>query len=137
VIGEPDEVAKRMQMGIQTVREHRKATGDAYYFNWGLKIDRDFQIPFDPTHENMSKLNLSRNQPPHMLAAQLRRTFSGIVAGNVKMNGVAAIEKHGPFEIRGDKDIMERMDRMLESFVAQHRMKLPGTKYKPCYRLIK
>jgi hypothetical protein len=28
------------------------------------------------------------------------------------------------------------MDNLLASFVAQHRMKLPGKKYLPCYRLV-
>jgi pyrimidine/purine-5'-nucleotide nucleosidase len=29
------------------------------------------------------------------------------------------------------------MDALLESFVAQQRMKLPGTRYEPCYRIVK
>jgi hypothetical protein len=32
---------------------------------------------------------------------------------------------------------MEPMDALLASFVAQHRMKLPGKKYNPCYRIVK
>jgi hypothetical protein len=46
------------------------------------------------------------------------------------------IEKHGPFEIAGDKEIMRHMDVLLNSFVEQHRMKLPGTKYIPCYKIL-
>ena len=41
-----------------------------------------------------------------MLAANLRRAFSGIVAGNVKEQGVQAIEAHGPYELHGDKEVM-------------------------------
>jgi hypothetical protein len=59
------------------------------------------------------------------------------VAGNVKEQGIRAIEQHGPFEIHGDADIMSSMDALLASFVEQHRMKLPGKKYTPCYRIIK
>jgi len=29
------------------------------------------------------------------------------------------------------------MDSLLTSFAAQHRMKLPGKEYVPCYRIIK
>jgi len=31
---------------------------------------------------------------------------------------------------------MQPLDRLLRSFVAQHRMKLQGTEYTPCYRLV-
>ena len=69
-------------------------------------------------------------------AANLRRAFSGIVAGNVKDAGIRAIEKNGPFEICGDAAIMREMDALLSSFVAQQRMKLPGSRYDPCYRIV-
>jgi hypothetical protein len=32
---------------------------------------------------------------------------------------------------------MGPMDALLDSFVKQHRMKLPGKKYNPCYRIVK
>lgn len=137
ILNDPPAVAREIQAGIAQVREFRKERGDAYYFNWLLKIALDFQSPFVPTHENMLNLNLKQHQPPHLLAASLRRAFSGIVAGNVKEDGIRAIEKYGHFEIRGDTDILEPMDRLLASFVVQHRMKLPGKKYMPCYRIIK
>lgn len=137
ISGDPALVAKEMHEGIQQVREFRKARSDAYYFNWLLKIDPEFQQPFLPTHENMRNLKLHKNQPAHLLAANLRRAFSGVVAGNVKAQGIHAIEKHGLFEIHGDASIMEPMDALLSSFVAQHRMKLPGKKYVPCYRIVK
>ncbi|MDD5113206.1 MAG: nucleotide 5'-monophosphate nucleosidase PpnN [Methylobacter sp.] len=136
IIEQPDLVAKEMQVGIRQVREFRKSVGDAYYFNWLLKIDQVFQQPFNPTHHNMRSLELHKNQLSHQLAANLRRAFSGIVAGNVKNEGILAIEKHGHFDIRGDLDIMRLMDSLLTSFVEQHRMKLPGKLYLPCYRII-
>ncbi|MBP8079342.1 MAG: DUF3412 domain-containing protein, partial [Aeromonas sp.] len=67
----------------------------------------------------------------------LRRAFSGIVAGNVKEGGIRAIEKKGPFKLHGDKELMHLMDRLLESFVKQQRMKLPGSQYVPCYEIVK
>lgn len=137
VVDDPVEVARAMQSGIARVREHRKASADAYYFNWRLRIDRPFQLPFSPTHQAMAALRLQRDQAPHELAAQLRRAFSGVVAGNVKAEGIAAVERQGPFELRGDAELMRHMDELLGSFVAQQRMKLPGTQYVPCYRIVR
>ena len=137
IINDPTRVAREMSAGMIEVRDYRKDNNDAYYFNWSLKIEPDFQQPFEPTHENMSNLELDKKQPRHTLAANLRRAFSGIVAGNVKDEGIRAVEEHGLFEIKGDNSIMEPVDILLASFVEQHRMKLPGTKYEPCYRIIK
>ena len=137
VVDDPQRVSQIMSDGMKKVRDFRKANSDAYYFNWMLKIDRDFQQPFEPTHENMRNLNLHKDQEDHKLAAALRRMFSGIVAGNVKEEGLKAIKEHGNFEIVGDADIMSRMDIMLQSFVDQKRMKIESTTYVPCYTLIK
>jgi predicted Rossmann-fold nucleotide-binding protein len=136
IIDDPELVAQEMQVGMRQVREFRKSRSDAYYFNWLLKIDQEFQRPFKPNHENMRNLSLHKDQEVHMLAANLRRAFSGVVAGNVKDEGIRAIEQFGHFEIHGDAAIMGPMDALLASFVAQSRMKLPGKAYVPCYRVI-
>jgi pyrimidine/purine-5'-nucleotide nucleosidase len=137
IINDPGQVAHEMHAGIKLVREFRKERSDAYYFNWSLKIDHEFQRPFQPTHENMRNLHLHKTQERHLLAANLRRAFSGVVAGNVKDQGIRAIEQYGRFEIHGDKNIMGPMDELLSSFVAQQRMKLPGKQYNPCYQVVK
>ena len=138
IVDDPAEVAHYMKDGLEKVRKYRIRTNDAFYFNWLLKVDEPFQIPFEPTHENMRALELSRDLPTHVLACNLRKMFSGIVAGNVKPEGVRAIREKGPFEIRGDADIMEPLDALLANFVRDHRMKLPGGKaYEPCYRLVR
>jgi len=137
IVDNPVQVAREMHEGIKQVRHFRKEKGDAYYFNWSLKVDPVFQQPFVPTHENMRNLALHKNQETHVLAANLRRAFSGIVAGNVKADGIRTVERYGHFEIRGDAGIMKLMDSLLASFVAQYRMKLPGKAYSPCYRIIK
>jgi len=138
IIDDPARVATEMNKGMRLVREHREKQGDAFHYNWTLKIDEQFQKPFDPTHDNMRELALHKDQPSHLLAANLRRAFSGVVAGNVKADGIRAIEEHGLFELKGDKEIMEPMDALLAEFVEQHRMKLPGeTAYEPCYKIIK
>lgn len=134
IIDDPVQVATEIQAGIKLVRSFRKQRRDAYYFNFLLKIEHDLQHPFHPTHENMSRLKLHKHQPKHALAANLRRAFSGIVAGNIKDEGIRAIEKHGKFEIHGDQEIMSELDTLLSAFVEQKRMKLSG-KYDPCYRI--
>ena len=126
-----------MKAGMAEVRQSRRETGDAYYFNWRLSVDPEFQAPFNSTHEEMAGLVLRRDQAVHELAANLRRAFSGIVAGNVKDNGIRAIEAHGPYEINGEEDILAPLDELLRAFVAQKRMRLPGVDYTPCYRIVR
>jgi predicted Rossmann-fold nucleotide-binding protein len=135
IIGDPPQAAREVYKGIESVREYRRTKSDAYNYNWLLKIPEDFQRPFEPTHEAMARLELRRDLPAHVMAANLRRAFSGIVAGNVKENGIHAIEEHGPFELHGDKEVMTLLDQLLSAFVRQKRMKIAG-EYKPCYRLV-
>ena len=80
-------------------------------------------------------MDLHHGRKPHELAADLRRAFSGIVAGNVKEDGMRRIEQFGPFEIHGDPDIMQALDGLLRAFVEQRRMKIAGD-YRPCYRVV-
>ena len=72
-------------------------------FNWSLRIEPEFQLPFEPDHASMASLDLHRNQPPQLLAANLRRAFSGIVAGNVRKGGHPGHREEGPFKLHGDK----------------------------------
>ncbi|HEX5960933.1 MAG TPA: nucleotide 5'-monophosphate nucleosidase PpnN [Rhodanobacteraceae bacterium] len=136
IIDDPVAVAHTIQHGIETVRDHRIEQHDAFFFNWELNVDFQFQQPFQSTHAAMAALDLQRDRPPHALAADMRRAFSGIVAGNVKEEGMGRIEKYGPYEIHGDPEFMHALDTLLQGFVAQHRMKLPGSKYVPCYRIV-
>ncbi len=136
IIDDPEEVARQVVRGVGKVRDFRRVTEDANFFNWQLNIPLDFQQPFHPTHDNMRTLNLRKGQPVELLASDLRRAFSGIVSGNVKATGICAIEEKGPFELRGDAAILNPMDVLLAAFVEQKRMKLPTKEYNPCYRLI-
>ena len=135
IIDDPAQVARQMSAGLQDVRDQRCESGDAFYFNWKLAIDEEFQRPFVSTHAAMSKLEIGEDLPRHILAANLRRAFSGIVSGNVREDTAALIEKHGPFEINGSKNIMSLLDALLAEFVAQKRMKISGNDYVPCYRV--
>ena len=136
IVDDPAEVARYMVGVMEQVRDFRRHKSDSYNYNWLLKIPGPFQHPFEVTHETMRALRLYRDLPAHELAADLRRAFSGIVTGNVKENGVRAIEKLGPYELTGDASVMKLLDELLAAFVAQKRMKLPGSAYKPCYRLV-
>jgi len=134
VIGDPPEVAREMQRGFDAVRRWRRRAGDAYNFNWLLQIPPPYQQPFEVSHTAMSGLSLSMQQPVHERAANLRRAFSGIVAGNVKEPGIRLIEEQGPFVIHADRQIAKPLDELLRAFVAQGRMKLVG-EYRPSYRI--
>jgi predicted Rossmann-fold nucleotide-binding protein len=135
VIGDPAEVARTMADGIEKVRKYRIEQKDSFFFNWSLDIPLAFQQPFVPTHEAMAALDLHHGRKPHELAADLRRAFSGIVAGNVKEDGMRRVEEQGPYQIHGDKDMMQALDALLRAFVEQRRMKIAG-EYKPCYEIV-
>jgi predicted Rossmann-fold nucleotide-binding protein len=135
IIDDPREVARSMRAGLEDVQEFRTQHGDAYYFNWRLAIDEEFQRPFPSTHAAMSELQINEDLPKHVLAANLRRAFSGIVSGNVREDTASLIEKDGPFEITASARIMSLLDDLLQAFVEQKRMKISGNDYAPCYRV--
>ena len=134
IIDDPETVGRTMQQDLQDVYEYRRANNDAYYYNWRLRIDHDFQIPFSSSHEDMAAARIDDGLPVHELAANLRRIFSGIVAGNLREDVMAAIERQGPFHIRGSARIMGQLDGLLATFVSQGRMKISGD-YQPCYEI--
>ncbi|MBD3585412.1 LOG family protein [Salinimonas sp. HHU 13199] len=135
IIDDPVEVARVLSESKSKTEQYRRAVGDSFSFNWSLKIDEPFQTPFIPTHESMSDLALHQDQSVAELAVVLRQAFSGIVAGNVKAEGVRQIKEKGPFQLNGDAGLMKRVDTLLRSFVEQQRMKLPGSEYVPCYTI--
>ena len=136
IIDDAKAVAQVMKTGTHKVREYRSLIEDAFFFNWSLTIADDFQRPFDPTHDNMAKTELTKTLPQHKLAANLRRVFSGIVAGNVKASGIHRVQKQGPYQIHGDPDILAGMDKLLTAMVSHGRMKIQGD-YTPCYEIVK
>ena len=136
LIDAPGQVGRHMSSGMDEVLAFRQDRKDAFFYNWQLEIDPDFQQPFHATHDSMASLTIHPDLPPHELAANLRRAFSGIVAGNIRDDGIRAIREHGPFEIRGDAAIMQQLDTLLAACVEQGRMRLPGKPYEPCYRVV-
>ncbi|AZG74075.1 nucleotide 5'-monophosphate nucleosidase PpnN [Shewanella livingstonensis] len=137
IIDDPVKVAQIMKQGMEQVKTYRKQKCDAYQYQWSLKIEPEFQLPFEPTHDVMANLNLYFQDNKAELAANLRKAFSGIVAGNVKGDTIKLIQQFGPFKIEGDAKLMLMMDKLLNAFVKQQRMKLPGSAYVPCYNIIK
>ena len=136
IIDDPRQVAQEMSCALERVKDDRKQSKDAYHFNWNLTIESYFQTPFEPTHKNMENLKLTNELPPTELAASLRRVMSGIVSGNIKREGISAIKKHGPFQLKGEMKLMQEVDALLLSFIKDGRMKLPAQQeYVPCYRI--
>lgn len=133
ILDDPAEVGRQMLNHLDAVKQFRTEHNDAYYYNWRLRIEDEFQRPFSSSHEDMAALRISEDLPRHVLAANLRRAFSGIVSGNVREDAIAAIEERGPFEINGSAKIMSLLDRLLGAFVDQGRMKLGDKVYSPCY----
>ena len=133
IINDPDAVAEEVKNGLENALDHRTLIHDSYCYNWSLYVPDDLQHPFEVTHENMAALNLHHDQEPQLLAAALRRAFSGIVTGNVKEHGIRLVEKQGPFTLHGDQDIIESMDKLMRDFIAQGRILLSNREYKPCY----
>lgn len=136
IIDRPDQVAQLSLRNLNKTLSYRRKVDESYAYNWNLTIPETMQRPFDPTHEAMASLNLDPTLPSGELIAQLRCAFSGIVAGNVKAQGIQRIAEHGPYELRGDPMLMRALDTMLQEFVAHGRMKISSGDYRPCYRLV-
>ncbi len=136
VVDDPARTAHLAHQGAQAVKEYRQQQNDAYFFNWMLSVDADFQHPFRVDHQSMRSLSLHRELPSHILACNLRKAFSGIVTGNVKEHGIRMVEEQGPLEIIGEPEFAHQISDLLKAFVSQKRMRLPTTEYKPCFTIV-
>jgi predicted Rossmann-fold nucleotide-binding protein len=136
IVDDPVKVARVMREGMARVGANRRESRDAYYYNWSLRIPAEMKRTFDVSHESMAGLDLNREQAVAQLAVNLRRAFSGIVAGNVKEPAMKLIRAQGPFRLQGEPEILRAMDGLLRSFVTEGRMKLGGKPYNPCYELV-
>lgn len=136
VVDNPKQVAELVKSGVQQVQRFRRSTHEAYGFNWQMRIDHSLQKPFIPTHENMAALELDRTMPVSELMMNLRAAFSGIVAGNVKAFGIEQVKEHGRYQIHADKDLAERLEKLLKSFIDEGRMAIVRNKYRPSFELV-
>lgn len=133
ILDNPNEVARQVAEGLKTIYEHRTLIHESYCYNWSLSIPPELQMPFDVNHQTMAALNLCQGQEPYKLAANLRRAFSGIVAGNVKEYGIKMVAEKGPFKLHGDKEIIGYMGKLMTDFIEQGRILLSQREYVPCY----
>lgn len=135
IVGDAPSTARTMKRGVKALRRSRIEQSESFSYAWKMHIPEELQHPFIPTHANMAGLNLHRDQPRHHLIADLRRAFSGIVAGNVKDFGVQQIEREGPYRLHGEDVVVESLALLLEGFVADGRMKIDPKSYAPCFEL--
>ncbi|MDP5072179.1 MAG: DUF3412 domain-containing protein, partial [Congregibacter sp.] len=135
--GDPAAVARAMKTAIKGVRRQRIEQNESFSYSWTLHIPEELQQPFLPSHDNMAALSLHRDQPQHQLVAELRRAFSGIVAGNVKDFGVRAVEARGPYQLHGEGEVIAGLAGLLEGFVRDGRMKIDPASYRPCVEVAK
>jgi hypothetical protein len=129
------QVAQFTLRNLNRVTAQRRRGNESYAFNWGLDIPESMQWPFRVNHQNMAALRLISDQPRAELVAELRRAFSGIVAGNVKPYGIRQIKQLGPYRLHGEQRLMDEIDALLKECVANKRMKITAGEYKPCYEL--
>ena len=129
VIDNASMVAQLTLRNLNRVTAQRRRTNESYAFNWGLSIPENMQIPFHVNHENMAELRLFSELPSPELVSELRKVFSGIVAGNVKPYGIRQVNQHGPYQLSGDADLMGAIDTLLAECVANQRMKISAEGY--------
>ncbi len=135
IIDNPEAVAKEMNQGLLKVKTSRESLSNSYYFNRSLFIPPVFQQAYTPSHEAAACMRVEASDQPHEFAAALRRFFSSVVWGNVKPEGLRAIETHGPFKVEGDPAILKQVDDLIRAFIDQRRMRLVGD-YTPVYRIV-
>ena len=110
---------------------------DSYNFNWLLRVPYELQLPFEVTHASMRALELHRAaagaSPGRQSAARVLRHRHRQRQGARRRGHRACMVRTSSRAIR---EIMRLLDELLTAFVAQRRMKLPGSAYRPCYRLV-
>lgn len=134
IVDDPEQVADVMRKEVLRGIQLRDALDQSYTWFSRLHIPGETQVPFEVSHEYVAALDLTRNQPPYRLAAQLRRLFSAIVYGNVSDAGIRMVREHGPFKVHGERDVVEALDTLLRRFTSEGRMKIKGD-YVPCYEI--
>lgn len=135
ILDDPQRTATELNKGLLDVKSSRESLANAYYFNRSLHIPSIFQQGFTPSHDAGADLEIRLADDASTFAASLRRFFSCVVWGNVKPDGVAAVEAHGPFTVCGDAEILKAVDNLVAAFGKQGRMRLVGD-YTPVYRIL-
>jgi predicted Rossmann-fold nucleotide-binding protein len=134
-IGSPDEVARWVQANMHHVLTARDRNDDAYEWNRSLHYPEELQKPFEPTLENVANLEIHKTLGAHKLGAELRKLFKAIVYGSITAPGRQYIGQNGKYQVRGDREILDALDMLLQTFIEQKRMR--STQYEPCYELLR
>jgi predicted Rossmann-fold nucleotide-binding protein len=132
IVGDPEQTVLEINKGLLAVKIHRDRRREAYYFNTGLHVPFLVQEPFTADHETVARTVLESGQSPSQRAGLLRRVFSAVVSGNVRPEGIKAVEAQGPFRLRGDRALVSAVDGLLSELAAQGRMSKSGP-YRPSY----
>ncbi len=133
---DPEKVAREINRGLLQVKDSRELLSNSYYFNRSLYIPPVFQEPYTPSYKAAESLSVDPSKQTFEFAASLRRFFSAVVWGNVKPEGVKAVEQNGPFKVTGDPAILSQVDELIKAFIEQKRMRLVG-EYVPVYEIVK
>ncbi|CAM3627622.1 nucleotide 5'-monophosphate nucleosidase PpnN [Paraphotobacterium marinum] len=134
ILGDFNQVAVEVKNCLKLVKLNRTLNNDSYSFSWLTHINKNLQQPFKPTHKSVEKIILSMNTNPSTLLCQLRKVFSTIVSGNVKVKYQNNIQKKGPFIIHADKKIKVELEKLLSLFIKEKRM-TNKEKYTPSYKI--
>jgi predicted Rossmann-fold nucleotide-binding protein len=132
IVGNPEQVVLEVNKGLLAVKIHRDKRRESYYFNTGLHVPFLLQEPFVADHRTVARTVLKSGQTPWERGALLRRIFSAVVSGNVRPEGIRAVEAEGPFRLRGDRPLISAVDGLLTELAAQGRMSKSGA-YRPSY----
>ncbi len=121
---EPKEYAEHLfQLGTKV---EKKWNDELYY-------PEEIQKPFEVSFDSVESLDLSRDQSPFDLMSNLRRFYSAIVYLDIKNPRMAESWGSDLPRVKGDRDILEATDAIMNWFKTVGRL---GKSYnKPVYRI--
>lgn len=125
---DPNFDPKRVALDLQSeMRENtdyylRQGKGDPAFmlFNWDLYFPEQLQMPLKINREFVESLTFSNALPIEELFFSLRSLSSAIVETNVRDREY--LSKYGPFQLKGDPEMLNAMDKLFERFAAEGRM---------------
>ena len=96
---------------------------------WLVVAEEDRTIDLKSLGEKLGAGRLSFGSPERLM------THLGVAPGAVTPFALIN-DRQGQVRVAIDKAILAQLDSLLRAFVEQHRMKLPGRAYEPCYRVV-
>ena len=134
IVGDHEAVAREAHASVARTLAARDRCNDAAYFNWSLHLEPAWQAPFQATHASMRGLALNHHLPPAERAFALRKLFTGLVSGNVREEGIAAIEAQGPFTLTPAPEMQRALASLLDLLEHQGRMRFANRTRPPLHR---